>query len=392
MEEFNICFQPGFLRVLYLAKFALNLVRFIVPIALVIKVGIDLYKGIIKPDDKEGQKKIWNRIFAAVIIFILPTIINFVMGIVKYSYGEDKFAGAADCWEWATTEYIAAAEAARDQKLAATYLLEEEKKLSNIEKGKLIIERLRSEQAVDNSSGPGEYANNTNTITCGSGPTYNSELFSYVRSSGLKTRNGVVAAATYLSSRVNVHIPYFWSGGHFHGYTYNGSKFSDSGDNFMGLSKYWGCNVKLTLSPGTPKQPTGGTYKFGMDCSGFTAWAILNGGYYNGESDQSIRIYTSSSRIPQKSISGIDIDTSTVSDSKGKVKAGDIVWKYGHVGMVIRVMDNKLVIAEEQGTDYGLVVSEIGYNDNRFTHVLLMDNFYANYQKGKTIWSGFNGS
>ena len=60
---------------------------------------------------------------------------------------------------------------------------------------------------------------NTNTIKCGEGPNYNSQLQSYVQSAGYRTRQGVVAAANYLSSHVNIHIPYFWTGGHIHRYS-----------------------------------------------------------------------------------------------------------------------------------------------------------------------------
>ena len=209
-----------------------------------------------------------------------------------------------------------------------------------------------------------------------------STLFNTVRSAGYKSREGVTAAAIYLASHIDVHIPYFWSGGHFH--SYNG--YSDTGENLIGVADKWGCDVKMAFG-GTDKQKNGVAYPFGMDCSGFLAWAIFNGGYYTGDSGQSIRISTDST--PPSSIGGISVSSVKTSNAKGKIKPGDIAHKSGHVGMVIAVSDSGFTIAEEMNYANGLVVTEHKYSSSRFTSIILMDNFYANYQKGKTLWSKF---
>ena len=148
----------------------------------------------------------------------------------------------------------------------------------------------------------GENSNNNNAIKCDTGSNYNTELYNNVRSAGYKTREGVVAAALYLSSHIDVHIPYFWSGGHNH--TYNGYK--DYGENMLGVPDKWGCQVKMAYG-GTDLQKDGKLYPFGIDCSGFINWAILNGGYYagNGLKDS---VIVSTNAKPSTTLKGIKIE------------------------------------------------------------------------------------
>ena len=229
---------------------------------------------------------------------------------------------------------------------------------------------------------PNQYkSNNKNMIKCNSGSNYNTNLYNNVRTAGYKTRNGVVAAGLYLSSHIDVHIPYFWSGGHFH--SYNG--YSDKGDNFMGVPNKWGCQVKMAFG-GTESQKNGSPYPFGLDCSGFVAWAIFNGGYYTGDKNQ--EIYISTSSVPG-SIGGIRVSNVSVRNAKGSIKPGDIAYKNGHVGLVVAVSNNGFTVAEERGYKYGLVITEHKYSKSTFTNIVLMDNFYNNYKKGTSLWNGF---
>lgn len=223
-------------------------------------------------------------------------------------------------------------------------------------------------------------------ITCGSGSTYNSDLYKYVKYAGAKTREGVVAAAIYLST-LPVRIPYFWSGGHYHTYEFqNKGVFNPNyGDNFIGISNDFGCMAKMSYG-GTESQLNGSYYPFGYDCSGFTSWAILNGGYYTGDKEQRLIVYTSSL---DTSVGGISNSSSSVRNAKGKMKPGDIVYAPGHVGMVIEVSDSGFKVAEERGYKYGLVISDLSYSTSRFESVILMDNFYREYQKNKPLWTAF---
>lgn len=375
----DICMQPLFLRIIYYIKLFLNILRFVVPIALIIKCGMDLYKSLLDTNEKNGVKNLKNRIIAGVVVFLIPTLINLLMNLIEYVNGINSYNGISECWEFADLDYIEQLEKEISEEELKAYLNERERLLEKSAQLKLALKKLvESNKAKDQV---GEHANNNNTITCGSGSNYNQGLYNYVRAAGYKTREGVVAAALYLSSHIDVHIPYFWSGGHFH--NYNG--YHDSGENFMGVSDKWGCSVKMAFG-GTESQKNGVAYPFGMDCSGFITWAIYNGGYYTGDKNQQLIISTSAL---SSSIGGVNVTNSTLENSKGKVKPGDILYKKGHVGLVVKVEDNQLIVAEERGYKYGLVITEIKYSSTRFSHAIFMDNFYKNYKKNNTLWEGF---
>ena len=373
------CLNPLLLRIIYYGKIVLNVVRFLVPLFLIIKVTLDLYKRILNPKDDGDVKKIIKRIFAGVIIFFIPTIVSILLNLINDIKGT-SYSGLSQCLEFADLDYIEELEKEREAAEKEKYLTEQQKTLSAYEK--LVAETRALVESKRRAATIGTPASKSNIIKCGSGSGYNTDLFNVVRTAGYKSREGVTGAAIYLSSHIDVHIPYFWSGGHFHSY----SGYLDKGDNLIGVPNKWGCDVKMEFG-GTDKQKNGVSYPFGMDCSGFVAWAIFNGGYYTGDASQTIHISTGSN--PPTSVGGISVSTIKPSNAKGKIKPGDIAHKSGHVGMVIEVNDSGFTVAEEMGYSYGLVVTKHSYSNSRFTNIVLMDNFYQNYQKDKTLWSGF---
>ena len=375
------CLNVLVLRIIYLSKIFLNVIRFVIPILLIIKMTLDVYKRVINGNDlkQEIVKKSSTRIIAAIIIFLVPTIINVLFGLID-KVSDTSYSGIRQCLEFASPEYIEELTRERDEKEKELYLTESEKSLSAYEK--MVAETRRVVESTKQMATVGTPASSSNLIKCGRGSSYNTALFNNVRTAGYKTREGVVAAAIYVSSHIDVHIPYFWSGGHFHNY----SGYVDKGENLIGVPDKWGCNVKMAFG-GTDKQKDGVAYPFGTDCSGFLAWAIFNGGYYTGNSNQTITVSTGST--PPSSIGGISVSSVKTGNAKGKIKAGDIAFKSGHVGMVVEVNDSGFTVAEEQGYSTGLVISKHTYSKSRFTDIVLMDNFYQNYQKGTALWSNF---
>lgn len=83
---FNICDTEGFLRIVYFIKLAMNILRYVIPIILIVMITIDLLKNTINPKNKDGMKKITNRLIAAVIVFLVPTVIDIFMGITAYFF------------------------------------------------------------------------------------------------------------------------------------------------------------------------------------------------------------------------------------------------------------------------------------------------------------------
>lgn len=375
----DICMNPLFLRIIYYCKVLLNILRFLVPIILIIKTIIAFYKGILTPDDKEIVSKLKGRIIACIIVFLIPTIINLFMNLISKAMESKIYNGFTECHEFASLDYIKILESMKLEEEEAKYLSKKEQKLAEYDKLKLTLKKIN--YSNKNSLKVGDSANKGDMIKCNSGSTYNTSLYNNVRTAGYKTRNGVVAAGLYLSSHIGVHIPYFWTGGHYHSY----SGYQDKGDNLMGVPNKWGCMVKMAFG-GTGAQKDGSLYPFGVDCSGFVAWAIFNGGYYTGDQSQEIFINTKST---PSSIGGVSVSNVSVGSSKGKIKPGDIAWKKGHVGLVVEVSDSGFTVAEAKSYKKGLIVTNHKYSSSSFTKIILMDNFYSNYKKSSSLWSGF---
>lgn len=382
MTDSILCMNPLFLRIIYYCKVSLKILRIIVPILLIVKVGIDFYKGIITPDDKDILSKIKNRFIACIIIFLIPTIINLFMGLLEKILEANYYNGFTECYQFASLDYIKILEEKNLKEEEEKFLSETEKKvLAFNEKAKLKLTLMRMNTSNKEALVVGDSANKGDMIKCNSGSTYNTSLYNNVRTAGYKTRNGVVAAGLYLSSHIGMHIPYFWTGGHYHSY----GGYQDKGDNLMGVPNKWGCQVKMAFG-GTGAQKDGSLYPFGVDCSGFVAWAIFNGGYYTGDQSQEIFINTKST---PSSIGGVSVSNVSVGSSKGKIKPGDIAWKKGHVGLVVEVSDSGFTVAEAKSYKKGLIVTNHKYSSSNFAKIILMDNFYSNYKKSSSLWSGF---
>lgn len=192
-------------------------------------------------------------------------------------------------------------------------------------------------------------------------------LESRVNSAGTK-RAKVAAAARFLAMKFPYRIVYYMNDvistyptrGHFY---QNGL--------FLNSSNGWGCSVRKEKSFPSLSFSSGSYYPNGLDCSGFVTWAFYNGGVFIGDR------YTSS--FPSL---GASIVIS--SSSSGQMKIGDVLWKDGHVGIVIEKSPNQILIAEEKGdaNNGGIFVTVYGsYEEFKantyFTHIISMDSVYG---------------
>lgn len=107
MNIINLLFSwswcTGLQPVLHLIKEVLNIVRIIVPIALIAMTTVDITKNVINPDDKDGQKKIMIRAIAALIVFLTPTLIRLSFKIIDWGRNVDGTydnaeSGLSNCW------------------------------------------------------------------------------------------------------------------------------------------------------------------------------------------------------------------------------------------------------------------------------------------------------
>lgn len=95
---FDWCGQDEVIKIFHLAKYILTLIRWIVPIGLIVMTSWDLFTKVLNPDNKDAQKKIMNRAVAAVIVFFIPTIVNIVMWIFDQASDPGKsIQGDASC-------------------------------------------------------------------------------------------------------------------------------------------------------------------------------------------------------------------------------------------------------------------------------------------------------
>ena len=78
-----LCENVLFLRILSFFNTAINVMRFAVPIILIVKTTLDVYHQILDVNDTSFKEKITKRIFAAVIVFLVPTMINLFLSFLE---------------------------------------------------------------------------------------------------------------------------------------------------------------------------------------------------------------------------------------------------------------------------------------------------------------------
>lgn len=103
----KICENPDILRVIFFGKEIIDIVKIIVPIALIILGMIDFAKAVVSNDEKANKKSItlfFKKVLNAVLIFIVPWIVEFVIETLGDLTDGVNFT---DCLQNATAEKIA---------------------------------------------------------------------------------------------------------------------------------------------------------------------------------------------------------------------------------------------------------------------------------------------
>lgn len=86
----------GLGEVIAIIRNIVTIIQWIVPVILILMGTIDLVKAVTqgKEDDiKKGQKTLITRAIAAVIVFLIPIIVNVIMNFI--GKGNDSYA---NCW------------------------------------------------------------------------------------------------------------------------------------------------------------------------------------------------------------------------------------------------------------------------------------------------------
>ena len=95
-----VCSDEGIVPIIGIIKAVLQLIQILVPIGLIIFGTIDLGKAVIASDEKkiqEGQKTLMKRAVAAVLVFLVATIVSFLMGFIGSDTWQECWKGSTKC-------------------------------------------------------------------------------------------------------------------------------------------------------------------------------------------------------------------------------------------------------------------------------------------------------
>ena len=178
---------------------------------------------------------------------------------------------------------------------------------------------------------------------------FNNLISSNVDAASYGTRAGVVAAAVTLIAELgnnyDVKIPYFWGGGH--------------GQMITGAEGNWGSNQCRASANGR-------IYDYcGLDCSGFVAWAIRNGGF-----NIAARVTGQFQDLP-------GAERVSLSSSSAVLAPGDLLESNSHIVLVIGVDEetNEYICAEASGYTTGVLFTRRPFSRSGYWGVR-MSGFY----------------
>ena len=99
------CGQQGLKNTVIIIKLALKWVCIIIPIILIVMCVVDLSKIVTAGDKTDDVKKkaistISTRVIFAIVIFLIPTLVNALFGILGTSFsGGEGQVGFSSCWK-----------------------------------------------------------------------------------------------------------------------------------------------------------------------------------------------------------------------------------------------------------------------------------------------------
>lgn len=100
LDVMETCTNPSLSVFLPVVKNVLLIIQIVVPILLIIAMTIQFVSLSVNPEDKKGFRKLLNKVIAAIIVFMVPVLVNVIMGVVGES---TEFS---NCWNNAGNENI----------------------------------------------------------------------------------------------------------------------------------------------------------------------------------------------------------------------------------------------------------------------------------------------
>lgn len=105
----SICNNPDFLKVMYFFLIIVDIVKIVVPIGLIVMGLMDFSKSVTASDEKVQKKSVTifvKRVMAAILVFLVPWIVEVLMVTLGNLLGEDDEVNFTDCIENANAEKI----------------------------------------------------------------------------------------------------------------------------------------------------------------------------------------------------------------------------------------------------------------------------------------------
>lgn len=218
-------------------------------------------------------------------------------------------------------------------------------------------------------------------------------LLSRIKDAGYGTRAGVVEAVRFLTLEFPYRISYFSENGRLgSGDGIDGEgRFYHKGlyltkDKYSVISRSdkgpnpWGCMIY--------SRPSKGMRANGLDCSGFTTWALYNGGFDVGD-------LGARSIYPSYDLNsfGEEVRLTKEISFSDKIKAGDLLGEVssseGHSAIVVGVDKDNYYVAESLWIrPLGLNINTYSRNElyKSFETVNLMDSYYKKDGNYTSMW------
>ncbi|HQC83752.1 MAG TPA: hypothetical protein PLB45_02630 [Bacilli bacterium] len=226
------------------------------------------------------------------------------------------------------------------------------------------------------------------------------KILSYqVNNAGYATRAGAIQAARFLTLEFNYRVPYFYENGRVHS---SGINFVDGEGRYYKAGLYlsdsrkknivakfagpsiWGCPLTNYEEEPSYGFHDGSKMPNGLDCSGFIAWVLKNGGFDPGD------IGAGESTYPYQMTDLAELVP--ITDDliySNKVRAGDLINYSGHIAMIIGIDDNNYYVAESLpylGGVRGMIYPKDKVNET-FDYIVLMDSFYKEDGNYTVMWN-----
>jgi len=98
---FDFCAEDGILKTFKIVGYLITIIKILIPLLLILLGSIDFGKAVVASDDKAINKAattLVTRAVAGIIIFFIPTIIHFVVGLVNsWSGVKSEFENCETC-------------------------------------------------------------------------------------------------------------------------------------------------------------------------------------------------------------------------------------------------------------------------------------------------------